>query len=463
MRVFPTGTRFIRALFLAGALLSAAVPFADGAERFNRKTPLVLAVQKVGPSVVNIYTEEVTQAPGNPFRNFGNNVFDQFFRDFFPNLDNQRRSLGSGVIINPEGYILTNEHVIGKAVRIKVTLIDKREYDAQLVGADRNSDLAVIKIQPKEALPYVKMGVSNDLMIGETVLAIGNPYGLQHTVTTGIISALNRSIQAGKNLTYHDFIQVDASINPGNSGGPLLNINGSLIGINTAIYQKAEGIGFAIPIDNAKRIINDLIHFGKVRRGWLGVFVQDMTPDLVRYYKLDRPRGVLVRKVFQESPAKRIGIRRGDLILKLDDHEIKDRLEYNQRLASYSIGNNITFSVWRDGRERDFRLKIKAIPRKRVSEFVRSWLGFWAQGINENATRKYRLRTRKGVVVVQVVPDGPADRIGIQQGDVIRQVNQKKIHRFEDFTKAVVDGGYRDSALLLVQRGKSGYYVTLQP
>jgi serine protease Do len=434
----------------------------------SRRTPLVLAVEKVGPMVVNIYTEEAPPQRGNPFRsfgggNFGGDVFDRFLKDFIPNFDQQRRSLGSGVLINPEGYILTNEHVIGKAVRIKVTLIDKREFDARLIGADRKSDLAVIKIDSDQPLPFVEMGRSDDLMIGETVLAIGNPFGLQHTVTTGIISALNRSIKSGEDMVYHDFIQVDASINPGNSGGPLLNINGSLIGINTAIYQKAEGIGFAIPIENAKRIINDLISYGKVRRGWLGVLVQDMTPELLRYFKLDRAQGVLVTQVFPESPARKAGIKQGDVILKLNNHEISRKLEYQQRVGSYSVGNTITFSVLREGRQQDIRLKVKAIPSDKVVDFTLNWLGLGVQNIDDVAVRKYQLSTRKGVMVNKVTPNSAGGRIGLSPGDIIRQVNQSQIDNEQDFNKAILEAGGRDSALLLVQRGRYGYYVTLEP
>jgi len=223
----------------------------------RRRTPLVVAVEKVSPAVVNIYTSEIGRSPRNPFRDFGNNLFDQFFNDFFYQNRNNKKSLGSGVLIDREGYIITNEHVVARASEIHVALSDKREFEARVIGADIKSDLAIIKIDSKQFLPFVSMGRSDDLMIGEQVLAIGNPFGLRHTVTTGIISALNRNIRAGKNKVYSDFIQVDASINPGNSGGPLLNINGSLIGINTAIYQKAEGIGFAIPIDDAKRIVDE--------------------------------------------------------------------------------------------------------------------------------------------------------------------------------------------------------------
>ena len=203
-----------------------------------------------------------------------------------------------------------------------------------MIGADIKSDLAIIKIDSEEFLPFVPMGRSDDLMIGEQVLAIGNPFGLRHTVTTGIISALNRNIRAGKNKVYSDFIQVDASINPGNSGGPLLNINGSLIGINTAIYQKAEGIGFAIPIDDAKRVVDELIHFGKVRRGWLGVSLQEIDLQLSHHFKLDRKKGVLVVRVAEKSPAKAAGLKRSDIILAIEGHEVTSKSDFRGRMAS---------------------------------------------------------------------------------------------------------------------------------
>ena len=437
----------------------ASITFAK--EKFNRRTPLVQAVEKVGPAVVNIYTEEAVPEVQNPFRGLGDNFFDQFFKDFFPPITSQRRSLGSGVIIDSEGHVLTNEHVVAKAVRIKVILIDQREYDARLVGADIKSDLAVIKIESRERLPFVKLGRSDDLMIGETVLAIGNPFGLQHTVTTGIISALNRSISAGQDLVYHDFIQVDASINPGNSGGPLLNINGELIGINTAIYQKAEGIGFAIPIDHAKRIKHDLISFGKVRRGWIGISVQDMTRDILRHYKMQRHQGILIQEVDENSPADKVGIERGDIITSIDGHAIKSKLDYRNRFSTYSIGNTVKLAVLHDGHERTYRLKVASIPKSFVAEFVRKRLGLLVDNITGRWVHKFQLSTKNGVVVTKSHRGSVAGRRGISPGDVIRQVNQSSVSNLQEFNKAIIDAGDRDSTLLLVQRGRYGYYVTL--
>ena len=439
------------------------LPFVSAEVSYNRRTPLVQAIEKVSPAVVNIYTTEISRPARNPFRSFGNNLFDQFFKDFIPPTANQRRSLGSGVLINGEGFMLTNEHVISKAAKIHVILSDKQEFDASVIGADIKSDLAIIKINSRKPLPYVEMGRSDDLMIGEQVLTIGNPFGLQHTVTTGIISALNRNIRAGKNMVYSDFIQVDASINPGNSGGPLLNINGSLIGINTAIYQKAEGIGFAIPIDHARRIVDELIRYGKVRRGWLGVSVQELDVQLSRHFKLDRKNGVLVVGVADSSPAGKAGLKRGDIIIAIDDHEVKNKSDFRGRMASYTVSSSIRFSILRDGKVKKVRARVTAIPKSYVKEFTRHWLGLLVQENSERFARSNGLMTSKGMVVVEVVPNSASGRIGINPGDIIRQMNQKPVNNEEDYNKAVAEINNPDRILLLVQRGRQGYYVTLEP
>ena len=433
------------------------------AENDNRRTPIVKAVERVGASVVNINTEEVAPAVRNPFRDSRNPFFDHFFKEFFPSRDNNRRSLGSGVIIHPEGYILTNEHVVSKATIIKVTLIDKREFDARLVGADIKSDLAVIKIETNENLPHISLGRSDDLMIGETVIAIGNPFGLQHTVTTGIISALHRSIKGGENRVYRGFIQLDASINPGNSGGPLLNIEGSLIGINTAIFKQAEGIGFAIPINKAKRIINDLIRYGKVRRGWLGVSVQSITKEMLSFFNIERVRGVVVTHIMERSPGARAGLKRGDVILSLENIEVNDKTDYSERVSTYPLGNTINMGILRGGKVESVSLKVSLLPASRVADYVKIWLGFTVNKIQQSLVRRYHLVTSQGVVVTSVTPNSVSDKIGVQPGDIIRQVNQVKIENEKDFRAAMVEVAGRDSVLILVQRGQNGYYVTLEP
>jgi serine protease Do len=392
-----------------------------------------------------------------------NPFFDQFFKELVPRLNNNRRSLGSGVIIHPDGYILTNEHVVARASSIKVTLIDNREFSARLVGADIKSDLAVIKIESKKGLPHVKLGRSDDLMIGETVIAIGNPFGLEHTVTTGIISALHRSIKGNKNRVYRDFIQLDASINPGNSGGPLLNINGSLIGVNTAIFKHAEGIGFAIPINKAKRIINDLIRYGKVRRGWLGISVQNMTKEIRRFFYVDRTRGVVLTQVMEGSSGSRAGLKQGDVILSLDNNEIIDKSDYNERVSTYPVGNSIDLKILRDGKKIQVSLEVSLLPIAQVASYVRTWLGFNVSEITKSLIQVYRLTTSHGVVITGVKPNSVSGKIGIRPGDVIRQINQERIKGEIGFKTAITHAVGRDSVLVLIQRGQNGYYVTLEP
>jgi len=448
-------------LFLFFQLLGNSLALAT--EQGKRRTPLVIAVEKVSPAVVNIYTSETGPFPSNPFRNFRNNLFDQFFYDFFSANRRNKKSLGSGVLINKEGYILTNEHVVARASKIRVALSDKLEFDARMIGADIKSDLAIIKIDSDQVLPFIPMGRSDDLMIGEQVLAIGNPFGLRHTVTTGIISALNRNIRTGKNEIYSDFIQVDASINPGNSGGPLLNINGDLIGINTAIYQKAEGIGFAIPIDNAKRIADELIQFGKVRRGWLGVSIQEMNEQLLQHFRLRKNKGILVVRVAEKSPAAIAGLKSRDIIVGVGNHEITGKSDFRARMASYTVDDRVRFRILREGKHLELTVRVITIPRGYVTGFTYNWLGLKLKQNSPLLAKSNRFATTKGMLVTKVVPNSPSDRIGISAGDIIRQVNQDRIDTEEDYNKSIADLNNPDRILLLVQRGRQGYYVTLEP
>jgi S1-C subfamily serine protease len=290
-----------------------------------RRSAVVIAVEEVSPAVVNIST--VVQERVGPIFPFSR---DDFFRDFFPDFftrEYTRTSLGSGVIIDGgKGYIITNHHVVARATEIKVITADQKDYKGRVLGSDPRSDLAVLQIDVRRKLPEIRMGNSDDMMIGETVIAIGNPFGLSHTVTTGVVSALNRSVRTEERI-YRHFIQTDASINPGNSGGPLLNIEGDLIGINTAIYQKAQGIGFAIPINKAKRIVRELIREGRVRFPWLGVELQELTEELRGHFNLaEEGRGVLINDVTDGSPALKAGLKRGDIILSRHSHIIILRL-----------------------------------------------------------------------------------------------------------------------------------------
>jgi S1-C subfamily serine protease len=295
----------------------------------SRRTPVVRAIERVAPATVNITSTQEIRGRVNPFFRS-----DPFFDEFFGRFLDRRpvQSLGTGLIISSEGHVLTNQHVLAGATQIHVALSDGREFEGELIGADPETDLAVVQIRSREPLPFVELGSSDELLIGETVIAIGNPFGLHHTVTTGVLSAENRSIRSHER-EYHGFLQTDASINPGNSGGPLLNLDGEVIGINTAIFREAEGIGFAIPINRAKRVVDDLLAHGEVIPVWLGLTLQDLTQALRDAFSTRARSGVLITHVFDDSPADRAKLRRGDILLELDGTKIGSRRNYFEVLA----------------------------------------------------------------------------------------------------------------------------------
>ncbi len=444
--------RIVLAVLLVSALSGAP---GAAAKPNPRETPVVLAVRKASPAVVNIGVEIVTRV-GSPFQRFSP-FFDEFFRDFFgdlPETERRQRSLGSGVVIRADGLVLTNEHVVQNASRILVTRASGEEYEAQLVGADSRTDLAVLRVEAPESLPFLAMGTSEDLMIGETVIAIGNPFGLSHTVTTGVVSALNRTIRGANDRVYTDFIQTDASINPGNSGGPLLNIAGDLVGVNSAIYQRAEGIGFAIPIDKAKRIVDNLIAYGKVHRAWLGIHVQDMTPELARHFGVPQKGGVLVTRVFEESPGQEAGLERGDVVVALGSGTVRDRDDFFERLAGYTAGSKLVLRVLRDGKEVSVGAVAREIPAAYVESLSESWLGL---SVAEAPGR------RGGVLVAGVRRGSAAADSGIEAGDLVRQVNSVPVGSVAEYREALLQASQRETVVLVVQRGRVGYYVSLSP
>ena len=444
------------ATWFAAALIGFAGAADVAAAAGNpRETPVVLAVRKASPAVVNISAETVTRA-GRPFRGM-NPFFDDFFRDFFgdmPETERRQRSLGSGVVIRADGLVLTNEHVVQNASRILVTRASGEEYEAQLVGADSRTDLAVLRVEAPDSLPFLAMGTSEDLMIGETVIAIGNPFGLSHTVTTGVVSALNRTIRGANDRVYTDFIQTDASINPGNSGGPLLNIGGDLVGVNSAIYQRAEGIGFAIPIDKAKRIVDNLIAYGKVHRAWLGIHVQDMTPELARHFGVPPKGGVLVTRVFEDSPGAEAGLERGDVVVALGSGTVRDRDDFFERLAGYTAGSKLVLRVLHDGKEVSVGAVAREIPAAYVESLSESWLGL---SVAESQGR------RSGVLVAGVRRGSAAADSGIEAGDLVRQVNSVPVGTVAAYREALLQASQRETVVLVVQRGRVGYYVSLSP
>jgi len=449
-------------LIVSLAVLLTLALFHDSAlaaETVSRETPVVKAVRLAGPAVVNINTTQIINQRSNPFFQFGgDDFFDRFFGDFFESPGQRARtSLGSGVIIDGKrGYILTNEHVVARASEIKVTVGDDQEFTAKLVGSDPDSDLAVLQIKSKKDLPYLKMGDSSDLMIGEEVIAIGNPFGLSHTVTTGVISAVNRHLRTNDRI-YRDFIQTDASINPGNSGGPLLNINGELIGINTAIHAQAHGIGFAIPINKAKRIIKSLISYGEVLPVWLGLSLQGLNERLAAYFKTPNRDGVLITEINPDGPAANSGLARGDVIVRIDKQRVRSIDDYEDILRSYADQERIELTAYREGRPHKFALTIKTFPLKRAMKISEERYGL------RLSSRGFFDKKQSGLPIDKVRSNSPASRIGLRKGDIVHQVNEIKITKMDDYLKAIAKYRLRHSIGLVVQRGRYAYNITLTP
>jgi serine protease Do len=441
------------ALALALALAIGAPPAPAGAaDPFLRRTAAVQVAEKVGPAVVSVLTETEVQQR-SPFEGFrGDPFFERFFRDFFdPGMPRTAQSLGSGVIIDAEGHVLTNEHVVGRASRIKVSLQDGRELDATLIGADPNNDLAVLRIETDEKLPWVAPGSSADLLVGEPVIAIGNPFGLSQTVTTGVLSALDRSLRASEDRAFYGFLQTDASINPGNSGGPLLNAEGSLIGINTAIYQGAEGIGFAIPIDTARRVVDELLRHGAVAPVWLGVELQDL--DVRLHEVLDLPRGTkgaLVSGVAAGSPAERAGLKRGDLVLKASGHAVPTARDLYGIIERATPGEELTLEVRRDGARREIVARAERVSDATVTALAERMLGL-----------ALAPAPKGGFQVKRVRPASGAARIGFQPGDLVVAINGRPLDDGEAFQRTVLGLQGRTRALVVVQRGSGRYHVTV--
>lgn len=438
------------------------------------RTPASFAdlAEKLKPAVVNISTTKtVRTGRGGQRTPFGGSQFDRYFwgDDFFekffgdvPRKEFKQRSLGSGFIISPDGYIFTNNHVVEQSDKILVKLSTGREYEAKIIGKDSKTDLALIKIKSGESLPVVDIGDSEKLRVGEWVIAIGNPFGLEQTVTAGIVSAKGRVIGAGP---YDNFIQTDASINPGNSGGPLFNMEGKVIGINTAIVAQGQGIGFAIPINMAKVILPDLKTKGKVTRGWLGVSVQDVTEDIAKNLKLKDLNGALISDVFKGDPAERAGLRTGDIIIEVNAKKIKDSHELLIMIATFHVGDKIEIKVLRDGQEKIFQIIVaerKGQPEVASSAESMENFGMTVQDITPEIAQYLGIASKNGVIVVDVKDGSPADEKGIQPQDVILQVNKVKISSVKDFTREISKKSAKNNILFLIKRGKATFFVSLR-
>ena len=454
-------------------LASAANTFQDKPIRTLRdfNEAFVEIAESATPSVVTIFTEKtVNRRFISPFDFFGS-PFDDFFesprrRGDSPNGRKEvLRGLGSGVIVSKDGYILTNSHVVDNADTIYIRTHDNRKLQAKVIGTDPKTDIAVIKAEAKDLKP-ITIGNSDDLRVGEWVIAIGSPLGekLARTVTQGIVSAKGR---ANVGLAdYEDFIQTDAAINPGNSGGPLVNINGELVGINTAIASRTggfQGIGFAVPSNMARQIMQSLVRTGKVTRGWLGVTIQDVDENIAKGLKLDKAEGVLVGTVVENSPAKAGGVKTGDVIVEIDGKKVRDTIELRNTIARTAPGKTVRLTLWRNGSLKKLAVKLDEIPDQPVAaeqqQEMSDLLGFKTAPMTSELASRYRLQADAGkVVVTDVDPSDNAYRAGLRPGDVIKAANRNNITSYKQFLSIVGKMKEGDLLFLLISRGGSNVY-----
>lgn len=425
-------------------------------------------VEKLEPSVVNISTTGTVrsgrQIP-SPFGKspFGrNDPFGEFFERFFgemPQREFKQKGLGSGFIISDDGYVVTNNHVVEKAEDVEVILENGEKYKAEIIGKDPKTDLALIKIAPKEKLKAVTFGDSDKLRIGDWVIAIGNPFGLGHTVTAGIVSAEGRVLGMG---SYDDFIQTDAPINPGNSGGPLFDLEGNVVGVNTAIVYSGQGIGFAIPANLAKSIIDQLKATGTVVRGWLGVLIQQITPEIAEGLGLKDVKGILVSDVTPGGPADKAGIKRGDVILALNGTKVDQLTELTSMVAQLAPGTKVDVKVLRNGEESDFNVTLGKLPEnvsEPKEEQIENEIGITANEITPQIASRFDLGESTGVVITNVEPGSIADDAGLKPGDIILEISKKPIKNLDDYQNAMAEVKKGGSALFLINRGGNTLYV----
>lgn len=428
--------------------------------------------QDAKPGVVNIQTVKNIQGGGRVFRHFygqpfgGNrNPLEDFFGPFMQQQPQTRKesSLGSGFIISEDGYIVTNNHVIKDADEIKVVMHDNKEYEGKIIGTDPMTDLALIKIDAKDLKPLT-FGSSADLEVGSWVVAIGSPFGLEQTVTAGIVSAKGRIIGSGP---YDDFIQTDASINPGNSGGPLLNMAGEVIGINTAIYKVAQGIGFAIPSDMATNIIKQLTEQKQVSRGWMGVAIQDITPELAQYYGIKEQKGVYVVKAYEDNPAYDAGIQAGDIIIEINGKAIESSRDLSLTIAGLPVGEKIKVKLIRDGDKKTIKVKLSERPNGNPDQLSQNYgydlFGFRLKEMT--ADLAYRLgypRATRGLVVLEIKDQSPASASRIRPGDILIEINRHKINSVEQYTSYLNQIEKGKPVQLLFRRGDRPIVVTFE-
>ncbi len=469
--VFRIRKDFVKSIVLA-VLFSTLLGFsgttsaiADSRARFLTPGSFNQLAEQAGPAVVNIRTEKVIKGGGRVFRHFFINPNERSnpFQDFLNQKNRQpdtfrQQSLGSGFIIDREGHIVTNNHVVENASSIKVRLKDGNEYDAKIVGRDPNTDLALIKIDSKSDLTAISFGDSDELEVGNWVLAIGSPFGLEQTVTAGIVSAKGRVIGSGP---YDDFIQTDASINPGNSGGPLLNMKGEVVGINTAIINRGQGIGFAIPVTLASKVIEQLKNKGEVSRGWLGIEIQELDKALKEYYGLKNQNGILVSKVVSNSPAEKAGIKSNDIILEVNGKKTNTGRKIVKVIAAINPGDTAEIKIVRERKIKKIAVKIALRDDSVLLSQNNAYdqYGIRVSKMTPDVARRFRLRNSKKIMIVELKPGSQAHKAGMRVGDIIWEVNHKKIKTVKEFASIIKKTGKERKAEIVVQRINRGLLV----
>ncbi|HVA41797.1 MAG TPA: Do family serine endopeptidase [Candidatus Binataceae bacterium] len=428
----------------------------------------VALADKLGPAVVNISTEQAgpaaSEGEGGGSEGGGNEPFNEFGEPFG---EPHGRSLGSGFIINAAGYILTNDHVVENGREIIVTTKDGNQYKASVVGRDAKTDIALLKINARHDLPVAPLGDSDEVKVGQWVMTIGDPFGFDHTVTAGIVSAKGRFIPGN----YDDFIQTDAAINPGNSGGPLINIHGEVVGVNSAIFTRTgsnTGIGFAIPVNLVKEELPQLREHGKVVRGWLGIYVQRVTPAIADSMGLEEPRGALVAEVLSEGPAKSAGVKRGDVIAAYNGTPIEDSRELPLMVARTPLGHSATLRIVRDKKYLELPVTITASRETHVAAAAKKPIkgsapfGLTVKDLDPGLAHDMGLGQSKGVVVYSVQPGSSADVAGLRSRDIIVEVNRQGVGNLDAYQRAIKSGGGK-ALLLLIKRHNSTVFVPLEP
>jgi serine protease Do len=465
---FFLGTALIGLVFFLGTSVCAEAKAGDVAmvpESFSS------LAEMVSPAVVNVRTEKTVPSSSRTYRHFNQNPFgnDDRFNDFFekffgeqPQKDFKERSLGSGFIIDKDGFIVTNNHVIENAEKIKVKLKDGKEYNAEIIGRDTSTDLALIKVPSGNNLPVIAFGDSNSLKVGQWVVAIGSPFGLEQTVTAGILSAKGRVIGSGP---YDNFLQTDASINPGNSGGPLIDMQGQVVGINTAIIASGQGIGFAIPINLAKGIIEQLKNKGEVTRGWLGVVISDINDDVAEYYGVQDKKGAMVMEVVKGDPADLAGIQANDIILEVNDHKVETSRDLTNLVAGISVGEKVKILVLRNNKKQTFTVDVAKRPEesklasKNPEKGREDELGIRVTNLTPEIAKRMNLSPTEGVLVENVESGSKAAEAGVQSGDVIKEINHQAIKSVKDYSSQMSKLKKDDAVQIFIWRMNAGFVV----